>query len=330
MTIVESGFKYGNSRITPLVGKPDMPHMQEYLDELGAQLRSKDYIRVVRNGLIHFADYCHRENLIHPGELTRQHIIRYQALVTVNQAWGKPYQVQLMRYVRGWIRWMLALNYVHVDPWVSIKIGETTKLPKPLDEDEVTLLFQAHKQGAFSMSPFSFHRREMVLCLLFGWGLRTLELASLNTANMDTRLDFVTAYNKGGGTKSLPYSPEMKRVYQRYAALRSRFCVPGEDALIITQSGVRVTREQISKMMSELGSRAGISMNAHMLRDTAATTMLDGDIPVEQIAKILGHTSTKQTLRYAEVRNHKVAESHRRVMDHHLRVLFGSTSDLAS
>jgi integrase/recombinase XerC len=167
-----------------------------------------------------------------------------------------------------------------------------------------------------------------VLCLLFGWGLRTKELATLNVTNMDVRLDFVTAYNKGGGTKNLPYSPEMKKVFQRYAGARTRYAQPGEDALIITQAGERMTREQISKMMSALGERAGIDMNAHMLRDTAATTMLDGDIPVEQIAAILGHRSTKQTLRYAKVRNHKVAESHRRVMDNQLRVLFGSTSNL--
>lgn len=325
--MTNQGWKH-NSHVTPLTGQPDLPHMQEYLDELDAQLKSKDYIRVVRNGLIHFADYCHREGILHPAEIQRQHIIRFQALANTNANWGRQYQQQIMKYVRGWIRWLIALQYIPTDPWVAIRVGRTDKLPKPLDEDEIILLFAAHRQGAFTMSPFSFHRREIVLCLLFGWGLRTHELVALNVSNMDTRLEWVTARNKGGGTKNLPYSPEMKKIFRRYAGVRAGHAVAGEDALVITQTGGRMTRLQISKMVTELGERAGVSLNAHMLRDTAATTMLDADVPVEQIAKILGHTTTKQTLQYAKVRDRKVAESHERVMDGQFRVLFGHTSNL--
>ena len=323
MSAVPKG-QFGN---TPLVFNP-LPHMEEYLAEMDSVGRSKAYIRVTKNALVHFSDFLRSEGLIHPAEITRLHIIRFQATVGANPDWSQSYQQQLMKYVKVFINWASDLGYIVDNPWVRIAIGVTPKKPKPLSDDELDLLFSAHKQGAFGMTPFAFHRREMILCLLYGWGLRVHELEALNMANMDIRLDTVIARNKGGGTKSLPYSPEMKKVFQRWAANRTRHGKTGEDALIISSSGERLAKEQISRIVSDLGLRAGLDINAHQLRDTCGTNLLDSDMPVERVMKILGHSNLKQTLAYSKVNDSKVAESHAAAMDPRLARLFSNTRDL--
>lgn len=325
MSAVPKG-QFGN---TPLVFTP-LPHMEEYLAEMDAQNKAKSYIRVTKNALVHFADFLTAEGVIHPMEITRTHIIRFQATVNGNPDWSPSYRQQLMKYIRGWIRWCVDLGYITDDPWVRVKVGTTPKKPKPLTDDELSLLFQAHKQGAFGMTPFAFHRREMILCLLYGWGLRVHELEALNMANMDTRLDFVTARNKGGGTKQLPYDEQMKKIFIRWSINRARNAKPGQDALIITSTGERMQKEHISRLIADLGQRAGLDINAHRLRDTCGTNLLDDDTPVERVMEILGHKRISQTLAYSKVNQRKVAESHAASMGPRLKNFFSNTRDLAS
>lgn len=317
--------RFGN----PAIDWQPLPYMQEYLNELEAQLRSPDYIRKVKLGLAHFAQFCHEDGISHPEQVTRDHILRFQARINRRQEWTKSYRQQLMKYLRGWVNWLEGVRYIPESPWYQIKIGREEKRPNPLTDDEVALIFEAHRKQAFSMPPFAFHRREVILTLLYGWGLRLHELLALNVTNMDLRLDYVTAVNKGGTTKSLPYPQAMKQVVQRYLPLRARKAVLGEDALLIDQRGQRLSHDMAYRIITELGKRAGVSIHPHQLRDTCGTHLLDSDVEVERVMQILGHSNMRQTLAYAKVNNRKVAEAHERAMAPRLdKLLFRSTADL--
>jgi site-specific recombinase XerD len=317
---------FARTKAAALTFQP-MMYMEEYLAELQASDKNADYIRTVRNGLAHFSDFARTEGIMHPEEITRLHLIRYQAHCN-SGTWSESYRREVIKKVRAWLNWMESIGYLTDNPWVAIKVGATKKMPKPLSDEELTLLFSAHRRGAFNTEPFTFHRRELILCLLYGWGLRIHELEALNMANMDVHLDFVTAKNKGGGTKTLPYSPEMKRIFTRWAGQRGRYAAVGEDALLITQAGTRLAKEHIRQIVTDLGKMAGISINPHRLRDTCGTNLLDDDVPVERVAVILGHTNIKQTLAYSKVNDHKVAESHEDAMDPRLSALFDNTRNL--
>lgn len=323
MSSVPKG-QFGN---TPLTFNP-LPHMDEYLNDLEAQGRSKSWVKGNRNALVHFSDFLTSAGLMHPLEITRTEIIRFQAMVNSNPDWAPSYRIQLMKHIRGWVHWCVDLGYIEDNPWIRVKVGRTIKKPKPLSDDELAQLFAAHRQGAFGMSPFTYHRREMILCLLYGWGLRVHELEALNIANMNTSLNFVLCRNKGGGTKSLPYEDEMKKIFRRWATNRTRHAIVGEDALIISSSGARLAKEHISRIISDLGLRAGLDINAHQLRDTCGTNLLDDDVPVERVKDILGHSNIQQTLAYSRVNAHKVAESHSAAMGPRLAGLFSNTRDL--
>jgi site-specific recombinase XerD len=115
----------------------------------------------------------------------------------------------------------------------------------------------------------------------------------------------------------------MKQVVQRWVGHRASHAVIGEDALLIEQGGGRLSIGMIRKIVTELGQRAGVPINPHRLRDTFGTTMLDHDVEVERIMKMMGHTQRAQTLAYARVNPPKVKESHDAVMNPELRRLLG-------
>ena len=311
---------YFGGKHNPALPWEPLPYQEEYLQNLTVDERNPRYIEQVKLGLARFNIFAATEGIKHPGEIERKHILRYQAyLMDFKKDDGEPfkrsYRQQLMIYLRAWINWMVNLDYISPSPWVLIRVGTTPKVPHPLEEDEVDQLFAAHTSQAFTISPFAFHRRETILTLLYGWGLRIHELQSLTVSQLDMRLDYVTVRNKGGGSKTLPFGTELKAIIQRWLVVRARYAKVGEDSLLIDQSGNELSIPMIRKIIVELGQRANIKINPHMLRDTFGTTMLDNDVPVERIMKLMGHTPRSQTLAYARVNDSKVKESHDAVMN---------------
>lgn len=323
---------FGGKSPAPLPWNP-LPHMEEWLENLAAEEVSPGYINPARVGLAHFSAFCAGENIQHPDEIERAHILRFQAYLTkLTKQNGEPlalsYRKQLMKYVRNWINWLEECEHIERNPWVRIKVGKVEKKPKPLEDDEIALLFATHRQQAFAINPFFYHRRETMLVLLYGWGLRLHELQSLSVASVDMRLDYVTVRNKSrvgsaNSTKAMPFGDELKAVVQRYLRVRSVHAEVGEDALFIDNSGKPLSAHSMRKIITDLGRRAGIQVNPHRLRDSFGTTMLDNDVPVEQIMKMMGHTQRSQTLAYARVNDHKVKESHDAVVNPLINKLLG-------
>lgn len=306
-----------------------MPYMAEYMLNLEVDGRSKDYIRAVRAGLSYFSEFAAIDGFTHPGEVKRENILRFQAWLS-----SKPiaitYRQQLMKYTRGYFNWLVATRYLPDNQWFNIRIGRVGKKPNPLEDEEIEALFSAHKQQAFSMSPFFWHRREVILALLYGWGLRIHELHSLNVTQMDMRLEWVVTINKGGGQKTLPYAQAMKDCVQRWLRHRASHSSIGEDALLIDQEGKRLSIQMIRKIVTELGERSGVPVNPHRLRDTCGTNLLDDNVPIERVSKILGHATVAQTRTYARVNDKSVAESHAASMNVRLNgLLFQRTGDLS-
>lgn len=299
-----------------------LPHMQEYLDELASQLKAEDYVRKIKSALAYFSTFLRAEGVRTADEIERAHIVQFQSWVN-DQGWSRSYSHQLMAYLRGWLNWMEDVEYIEDNPWRRIKLKSYSKQPKPIDEDELGLLFETHRKQAFSMPPFFWHRREVMLTLLYGWGLRIHELVNLTVGQMDMRQDFVTLRQKGGRNKNLPYTDPIRDTVSRYLRARTQYAAPGEDALLIDQQGRAISIQTVRKVITDLGKAAGVDVNPHRLRDTFGTDAINSDMPVERISKIMGHTNLRQTLAYSDINNRSLYEAHDTAMTPRLNRLLG-------
>lgn len=305
----------------PVPWRP-LPRMQEYLNELAAQLRAEDYIRKIKSALGYFSEFARQEGIRVEEEIERAHIIRFQSWVN-DQGWSHSYSHQQMVYLRGWLYWLEDVGYIEANPWRRIKLKSYTKQPNPIGEDELALLFETHRKQAFSMPPFYWHRREVIMILLYGWGLRIHEVVNLTMTQMDMRQDFVTMRQKGSRKKNLPYTDPIKDVIGRYMRTRGTHAKPGEDALLIDTQGRGISIETVRRVVTDLGKAAGVDVNPHRLRDTFGTDAINSDMPLERIGKIMGHTSQKQTLAYSEINNRSLYEAHDTAMSPRLNRLLG-------
>lgn len=304
-----------------------LPTMDDYLTELILEEKVPSYTSMVKVGLRWFSDYLHQvENIKAPGEIERRHIIRFQAwLAEQVKEDGTPYALsyrqKIMAYVQGWFTWLIETGELIDTPWIRIRIGRVRKKPKPLEPDAIVALFAAHKKQAFTMDPFDYHQREVILTLLYSWGLRVHELIALNVTTMDLRQNAVVVRNKGGGEKVMPYGQVEKQVVNRWLRHRARHVQRGEDALLINRRGVRISQQRIGEVISALGKRAGVEVNPHRFRDTLGTGLLDQGVPVEVAMKLLGHTNREQTMAYSRVSDPVVTRAHEQVVTEGLRQL---------
>lgn len=300
------------------VSKPwnPLPHMDDYLEELGTEEKAPSYIRMVKLGLRFFSDYLREQGITHPEEVTRMHIVRFQGALgemvnpETQEAYALSYRSKIMAYVKGWFTWMEEAEILEESPWVRIRVPRVPKKSKPLENDDVVSLFETHRKQAFTMDPFDFHEREVVLVLLYSWGLRAHELCSLNLSQMDLAAEAVKVRNKGGTQKVLPYGEVEKTAISRWVRHRARYANRDEDALLVTRQGVRMNPKRVWTIITNLGNRAGVDVNPHRFRDTLGTKLLDNDVPVEIIMKILGHTTRSQTMAYARLNDPVIARAH--------------------
>lgn len=301
-----------------------MPYMDDFLMDLQVRERKQDYIRMVKVGLSHFSRFMtEKEGVHYPDEIRRDNLVHFQAWVQTEARTpdGEPfaiaYQRKLMCYVRGWIKWLVEAEHVEKDPWERMKIIRTPKKPHPLLPDEIAALFEAHRRQAFSgMSPFAWHRQEVILVLLYGWGLRIHELESLNLQQMDLRRDVVHVKNKGSQRpKPLAYSDSIKQVVRRYLVHRAAEAEPGVEALLVEQTwGARLSKDRIYKIVHELGERAGVTVNPHRLRDSFGTTMMNGGAEAKHVQILFGHSQLEMTMAYSELADERVLKTHHEVM----------------
>lgn len=298
-----------------------LPHMNEYLLELEGQLRSPDYIRKIKCSLGYFSETLREDGISHPDEIERAHVVRHQGWVNekvTSEEWAKSYAHQQMVYIRGWCNWLEEVQYIEVNPWRRIRLKGYAKEPRPLSDEAIQALFETHRHAAFSMPPFYWHRREVIITLLYGWGLRIHELQAMDSKQFQPNNDFVRITQKGDTKKSLPYIHPIKKVVQRWLRVRSHYGIPEDDALLIDKSGSRLTIRQIRNIVTDLGKDAGVDVNPHRLRDSFGTYSINNGMEVERISKVMGHTKREMTLAYAEVADKAVYDSHERVMGDHL------------
>ena len=77
-----------------------------------------------------------------------------------------------------------------------------------------------------------------------------------------------------------------------------------------------ISNERYNSYLKEIGTICEIDkpMHSHIARHTAATWLLNQKIPLEMVAKVLGHTTTKQTRHYAKLLDKSVFDEFKKLM----------------
>jgi len=184
------------------------------------------------------------------------------------------------------------------------KVTPYSRLPKRIDRNHMEALWReaAHRGGEYSS-----HLWITVLAMLYGTGLRRGELERLNLDAFDrTEGTLRIDGRKTGRERCVPLPEMVLRCLEAYLPRRhnqlERFGLLGEQALLVTRHGTRLTGEAVSNGIHAISRRAGVSIHSlHQFRHTCASDLLEAGVHLAQVQRILGHSVIATTVRYVHI-----------------------------
>ena len=178
-------------------------------------------------------------------------------------------------------------------------------LPKILDSDEVSALFEAAEARAVSGEPLAC-RNLALLELLYGSGLRATELVSLPRGALRVGQPFLILRGKGSKERLVPISERADQAVERW-----REHVPGGSLWLFPSGKSHLSRMRLYQIVRIMAADAGIPperISPHVLRHAFATHLLSGGADLRVVQSLLGHADIATTQIYTHVDSSRLIE----------------------
>lgn len=155
--------------------------------------------------------------------------------------------------------------------------------------------------------------QHLIIVLALCMGLRKVEIARLSVKDINLEREYITVTGKGrngGKLRLVPFHGRFKPALDNYLRVRAQMVTDSlndapDNLLIWLSRQDRLTHpyepvkgsglDCIVRLSSKI---IGVKFSAHTLRRTFGRMLWLSGVPVVTIAKILGHSSTEQTIQY--------------------------------
>lgn len=174
--------------------------------------------------------------------------------------------------------------------WRRQRVKEGKPLPRDLSDREVEQLFACIN-----------HPRDRLMFGLMYWvGLRVGEVAAMRVSDLIPSGDpaqgaRLRVCGKGQKERVVPLSAAMVEQWEMWLAQRP---VVESDRLFITRRKTGISTRGIQERLTHYAQQAGMQVSCHQLRHTFGRRMVEGQMPVLSLSKLMGHTQVSTTQVY--------------------------------
>ena len=197
-------------------------------------------------------------------------------------------------------------HHLDINPFHSIKLKykEPFSLPKTINTSDLqTILetvYQFRNKAKTPSTKYRSNRDIAVLELLFSTGIRVSELCCLNNEDVNLLEHYIRIMGKGSKERIVQITNEdvlkiLTDVYNENGNLTSPF--------LLNRDGHRLSEQSVRQIINKYVKKANLKIHVtpHMFRHTFATLLLEEDVDIRYIQKILGHSSILTTQIYTHV-----------------------------
>ena len=174
--------------------------------------------------------------------------------------------------------------------WRRQRVKEGKPLPRDLSDADVERL----------LACIDHPRDRLMFGLMHGVGLRVGEVAALRVSDFipcDDRAAGGRLRVRGKGQKErvVPLTPVLTQQWQAWLAQRPTV---ESDALFITRRKKGISTRGIQERLAHYARQAGVPVTCHRLRHTFGRRMIEGQMPVLSLSKLMGHEQVTTTQIY--------------------------------
>jgi len=176
--------------------------------------------------------------------------------------------------------------------------GESSPPGRALDRSEVRRLFEHCADDATPAGP----RDAAILALLYGGGLRRLEVVNLDVEDVDMKAGEILVSGKGRRERRVPLPSGAVEALRDWLRVRGNTAGPlvlplGPDGP--ADDGRRLSPSAICASLRRRSRRCGVKdFTVHDLRRTYISDLLEDGRELEVVARLVGHRNVNTTARY--------------------------------
>ena len=178
-------------------------------------------------------------------------------------------------------------------------LREPQRLPRPVLQSDLEKFF----------AEVSNVRDRAIFILMLRCGLRISEVTQLQLTDLFLKEEHprLVATGKGGKERSVYLSPQAERTLLAYLLERPQAAC---DYVFLSYRNKGLSTTAVHKRLMRYRSLAGVHITAHRLRHTFANDLVNADVPVTSIQKLLGHTWLETTQTYVAANDKQVKDDY--------------------
>lgn len=218
--------------------------------------------------------------------------------------------------LKAFTHYLIIEDIIEVNPFNKIDTAfrEPTLLPKtiPLNaiKDILASAYSEYDSASTEYNKKSTARDIAILELLFATGARVSEICSLTSSAVNIFNHTIKFYGKGSKERIIQVENQNVRnaVYNYRRLFEDDISSTGY--FFINRLHKRMTEQSVREMINKYVNLAEINMHItpHMFRHSFATLLLEEDVDIRYIQKLLGHSSITTTQIYTHVAMSKQKE----------------------
>jgi site-specific recombinase XerD len=180
-------------------------------------------------------------------------------------------------------------------------LREPQRLPRPVQEADLRAFFAVIPNGHNVTDA----RDRAMFVLMLRCGLRIGEVAAMHLSDLYLDEDFprLLVRGKGSRQRTVYLSAQAERVLREYLLIR-----PGatSEHVFLSYQLEGLSTTSIHNRLARYREQAGLTLTAHQLRHSFANDLLNADVPVTTIQKLMGHRWIESTQVYVQANDKQV------------------------
>ena len=211
--------------------------------------------------------------------------------------------------VKAFYHYLVFEDIIDVNPFdkIDLHIKEPQPLPRviPIHMIEALLhtIYMEETQAVTDFQKQTITRDIAVIELLFATGMRISELCGLRKEQLDLNNRTISIWGKGKKERMIYIeNPNVLHALSKYMDYYKVF-IDETGYLFINRVGQPLSDQSVRIMINKYVDKASIHLHItpHMFRHSFATLLLESDVDIRYIQKLLGHSSITTTQIYTSV-----------------------------
>ena len=217
--------------------------------------------------------------------------------------------------IRAYYNFLEEEEYIESNPFrrIKVKFKEDIVLPRIIPREEIEQLLNRMYEFPEDLTDLEikYRRRDLaVVEVLFATGVRVYELSNIKADCINLNSGLIQIMGKGGKERYVQIGePDILNLLKKYYE-ENKEAIHLSGYFFVNRNGHRFTEQSIRLMLKKYTKQAGIERNItpHMFRHSFAPYLIEEDVDISCLQRILGHNSIKTTQIYIHVAAKKQAD----------------------